>query len=370
MKGLVLTILIGLNLFYGQVSADEKTKQFTFSWPFESGEKMVPRGGSTIGPDVVIVSREKMWSSILKEKASKIERDRAAIKALAGEYRASFDFVETVDYSAESKARVPYQSWGTEIIHVIADEPYFISLQHIMVMRFVTKNGSISDPFVMKHWRQDWRYEDNELLTFEGHRTWKKNKLSEETIKGSWSQSVFQVDDSPRYEAIGSWEHLGNTSIWTSELTSRPLPRREFSVRNDYDLLVGTNRLSITNTGWVHEEDNLKTRKQKGDYENDSFIHIAREVGVARYELVEEYDFSEGKKYWSNTSDFWSLVRNEWNRALRSFERLSIKKRVDDEPLFVKIFDMAEKVNQGHQKSIDLVLEVREVITQHVSNDD
>ena len=41
---------------------------------------------------------------------------------------------------------------------------------------------------------------------------------------------------------------------------SRPLPRREFSVRSDYKLLMGKESLIITSKGWFHEQRNFKHR--------------------------------------------------------------------------------------------------------------
>jgi len=43
-------------------------------------------------------------------------------------------------------------------------------------------------------------------------------------------------------------------STWHSENTWWPLPRREFSVRNDYNVLSGSNRHTITPTGWVQND--------------------------------------------------------------------------------------------------------------------
>ena len=87
---------------------------------------------------------------------------------------------------------------------------------------------------------------------------WAPREVPEDQRRGAWVQSVYQVDDSPRYAARGRWEHSDGLSTWISDETWRPLPRREFSVRKDYDVLVGTNRHTITPTGWVQEENNLK----------------------------------------------------------------------------------------------------------------
>ena len=43
-------------------------------------------------------------------------------------------------------------------------------------------------------------------------------------------------------------------SVWESKDTLRPLPRREFSVRSDYDVLWGTNRITVLPSGWVRKK--------------------------------------------------------------------------------------------------------------------
>jgi len=76
--------------------------------------------------------------------------------------------------------------------------------------------------------------------------------------RGAWSQTVYQVDDSPRYGSVGRWVHSAEASIWEGGEAWRPLPRREHSVRSDYQVLAGRNRHTILPTGWVHEQDNSK----------------------------------------------------------------------------------------------------------------
>src|SRR5262249_45563894 len=156
---------------------------------------------------------------------------------------ASFDFLEVAGFRQGLAPDRPYQSWGTELVYVLRDEPRFVSLQHLLVMYIQKKpRGAVEGPFVTKHWRQDWRYEAHELLAYRGHNTWARERVPASAVHGTWTQSVFQVDDSPRYAGYGRWEHFGNVSSWRSNTTWRPLPRREFSVRQDYDVLIGTNR--------------------------------------------------------------------------------------------------------------------------------
>ena len=102
------------------------------------------------------------------------ERDRRAILAMAGGYRVTFDFLETVDFRPTPTRERPYQSWGTEYVYVGEDRGNFISLQHVLVMRIIGKDGKVTEPFVTKHWRQDWSYQDDTLIEYLGRETWQK----------------------------------------------------------------------------------------------------------------------------------------------------------------------------------------------------
>ncbi len=242
-----------------QSCKESDQSRFIFSWPITDDCSKKPRGGSSKGADVSLASQlRKPWLALQQPGLNKQERDRRAILAMQGGYKVNFDFLETVGFSEGYLSDRPYQSWGTEYVYVIEDTPNFISLQHIMVMFFKQDDGSVSEPMVMKHWRQDWRFEDTSLLEYSHDNTWRKRLLPKNVVEGTWSQAVFQVDDSPRYESYGSWQHNGSFSTWISQTTRRPLPRREHSVRDDYHALEGFNRHTVMRHGWVQEEENWK----------------------------------------------------------------------------------------------------------------
>lgn len=323
-------------------AAPETTKrQFTFAWPYAADGDLAPRGGTTQGPGLQLATAPaSAWQTLQDPALSDYERDRAAILAMAGEFRSTFDFLETIGFSADYQPPRPYQSWGTERVYVIADEPGYIALQHLLVMQIVGDDGTVSEPYVVKHWRQDWRYEDRQLDEFVGHREWQRRALSRRAAKGTWSQAVYQVDDSPRYEAYGRWSHDHGISSWLSSQTWRPLPRREFSVREDYDVLIGTNRHTITPTGWVQEEENLKAKLAA---DGTVSAVLAKELGVNRYERINNYDFSAGDAYWKRTSEFWATVRNYWETQFEQHPRLKIEERLNDQSLLFTLFRKAEE---------------------------
>ena len=322
--------------------------QFTFSWPYRTGEDAAPRGGTTMGPPIDLDTEpSSAWKRLQERGTTPFERDRRAILAMAGTFRASFDFLEVAGFRKGFTPDRPYQSWGSEYVYVVRDEPRNIALQHVLVMFMKDKDGKVQGPFVTKHWRQDWRYEDRDLLVYRGKLTWGKEKLSASQAKGTWTQAVFQVDDSPRYEAYGRWQHFGNVSTWTSSPTWRPLPRREFSIRQDYDVLVGTNEVTITPTGWIHEEDNLKVALSAPGRPAEDQPVVSEELGLNRYERLRGFDDSAGRRYGERTQAFWDEVRTAWDELAASRSTLVLRAPPDQAHLFVPLFEYAGKLDEG-----------------------
>ena len=60
----------------------------------------------------------------------------------------------------------------------------------------------------------------------------------------------------------------------------RPLPRRESSVRDDYDVLIGHNRHTIVPSGWVHEEENYKVVLDGHGNVDNGLPYLSKELGI------------------------------------------------------------------------------------------
>ncbi len=352
-----------------------KQQQFTFGWQFKDTDSLRPRGGTTSGQDVVLqIEPDERWYAIQVPGLTKKEKDRRAILAMQGKYRVSFDFVETINFQTPHVPSQPYQSWGTEYVFPVVVEEDFISLQHIMVMYFKnvgTEDKGLSElePMVLKHWRQDWKFEDTKLNVYSGFNTWNRIRISEDSVSGKWSQAVYQVDDSPRYQSLGSWNHKSNYSAWKSEETWRPLPRREFSVRSDYDVLVGFNEHIITPSGWVQQEENLKVRLTSSGQRAETNAVVAKELGIARYERITDHDWSAGEKYWEQTNSFWSVVRNIWTEILEKNNTITMKKDGYSDPLFSVMFGFASDANFLQASSEDKQAKIRDKILEYVKRD-
>ncbi|MFC7339283.1 DUF6607 family protein [Haloferula chungangensis] len=233
--------------------------------------------------------------------------DREAILAMAGTYDITFHFEETAavapGYEIKTK---PYHEKARELVTVAENEPDRITLQHLLFVP--DKKGGTR---VIKHWAQVWTWEDTEILDYAGSEddlVWKKHSLSPDAVAGTWSQLITQVDDTPRYESTGRWIHQDGESSWQSEPTRRPLPRREYSKRDDYDYLRVINRHTLTPTGWVHQQDNRKVVDREGEKRHI----LCHEAGLNTYTRVEDEKDSIAENWWKENAPFWNEVRSFW----------------------------------------------------------
>jgi hypothetical protein len=326
--------------------APPEPPRYTFSWPLD-GSALKPRGGSTRGAPVMLDQElSTAWKALQAPGLTPQERDRRAILAMAGTYRVTFDFLEVAAYAATGKPLGPYQSWGTEKVYVDKDEAGFVSLVHILEMRLLDKDGKVSDPFVTKHWRQDWRYEPDVIVEYKGGDRWERRPVADAERQGAWMQTVYQVDESPRYASIGRWQHSASLSTWLSADTWRPLPRREWSVRDDYQVLLGTNRHTIGPTGWTQEENNLKTVLTAQRSIDTSRPYVAREYGMARYERLRDADFAAADRYYDRTRSFWDQVRDAWSAAFEQQGTITLRGPVDKLGMFMPLFERADQIEE------------------------
>jgi hypothetical protein len=322
--------------------------RYTFSWQLGQANAPAPRGGTTRGPAIELETQpSQAWQALQEPRLSSLERDRRAILAMAGDYRVTFDFLEIEAFRARSERDKPYQSWGTERVYVDSDTGSSISLVHILDMRIVQDDGKVSEPIVTKHWRQTWHYEPRELVEYKGNNRWEKRKLTSAERTGRWSQTVYQVDESPRYASLGRWSHTGSFSTWLSGDTWRPLPRREWSVRSDYQVLLGTNRHTITSTGWLQEENNLKMVLGKDGTADATQPYVAREYGVARYQRMVGGDFQAADEYYQRTRSFWTSVLANWAQLFQQHPSVALRAPVDQAGLFHKLFEYADQLASG-----------------------
>ncbi len=289
--------------------------------------------------------------------SDKFKQDREAILAMAGDFEVTFDFTETVPLAAGYKLKDQKVTPAQEMVRVIADDGDYISLQHILVV-----GGPEGALIPIKHWRQDWIYEPRSYPAFVGRNVWERRSVSMKARKGKWAQIVYQVDDAPRYAALGRWVHEYGISTWTPPRSWRPLPRRDATTRDDYDAIVAVNRHAITPEGWVHEQDNSKLV-----LDEDEPYFLVREVGVNTYRRTDDVDFSAAEAYWDKTADFWAGIRAEWNKIVRENRRFGLTIQGEPEALYMPILAEATAVAEGEKDTEEALSEAIDVIDEFVT---
>ncbi len=285
------------------------------------------------------------------------EADRQAILAMAGEYTVTFAFNEYLPIADGYELRPSTETPAREVVIVIADEPDYISLQHLLLV------GDREDPMVIKHWRQDWQYEPERLMAYRGFNTWEMDAVSAEDVRGAWSQTVYQVDDSPRYAGLARWEHGVGASTWTPSVSWRPLPRRDATTRDDYDVIAAVNRHTITAWGWTHEQDNSKLILRDGTPRE-----LVREHGINTYRRTELTGVENAHRYWAATADYWADVRAAWDEIMTA----SVFTAEDDAEgtlLYGPVLSEGQAVFMGARDEDTALANALAVISQRVTMD-
>ena len=124
---------------------------------------------------------------------------------------------------------------------------------------------------------------------------------------------------------------------------------RESSVRDDYQVLEGTNRHTITSTGWVQEEENYKLALDEQARPASAQAYRAKELGMNRYERLKDFDFSAGDDYWQGTAAFWADARSVWEEIFSAGTQVKIAETANDVPLFAILFEQAELASKAQQ---------------------
>lgn len=260
---------------------------------------------------------------------TKLDQDREAIKALAGFYKVTFNYTETFSPDDDYKFHEKHRSSAKEWALILEDSPKKIVIQHLLVMR--------GDTMIIKHWREDWTYEDTQILAYDKNDTWKKVTLSANDVKGKWTQKVYQVDDSPRYQAMGTWVHVDGKHQWQSNADS-PLPRREYSERSDYNVLNRGNNLYLTKTGWMFEQDNKKIiRSESGDK------LLAMEKGLEEFIKTDPKSFGYAQTWWKQQEKFWKDARETWEAIFAENNVIKLSPKVDNKLLYEQFFTLGNQ---------------------------
>lgn len=285
----------------------------------------------------------------------KKKQDVEAIMNMCGCYDIVFNFAETFSPNSEYEFYDNYKTGATELVIPIEESKDKIVLQHLLV---------INDTMIIKHWRQDWLYENTDLYTYDKNSIWKYINLKPEQVKGQWTQKVYQVDDSPRYEGSATWVHYDGRHYWENTADA-PLPRRDRTKRGDYNVMERTNRQEITDYGWVHEQDNKKLARSQS---SDSLI--AKEKGWNTYTKVEGSKCNPGMKWWTKNEKYWTDVRAVWDELFALKQQVAINMKVENKKMYKRLFELEKELIATDNYDSDAAkIKIRSAIQKHLKSD-
>ncbi len=243
-------------------------------------------------------------------------------------------------------------SGGHEVVRVIEDTGRRIVLQHLLVVEMDGQSH------VIKHWRQDWEYEPARVLVYSDRHTWSWEDVPERMRTGRWSQTVYQVDDSPRYGGWGQFETQGGIRRWRSNWTWRPLARRDAVRGPVYDRYYAINRHQVTPDGWIHWQDNTKMGLVDGELRP-----VVQEYVLNTYTRFDGYDVAAADAYWAATSEYWAAVRAEWAAIAEEEGSIAVTEEAEAGTVIsARLLEIASEIDEGSMTAPDGITEARSLM--------
>jgi len=290
-----------------------------------------------------------------EQATASFEQDRADILAMAGNYKVRFDMQESTRWDPAYTPLDRKISGGNEVVRVVADTGRKIILQHLLVVQNEGKD------MVIKHWRQDWEYEPARVLVYSDTNTWKWEDVPEKMRTGRWSQTVWQVDDSPRYGGWGQFETQGGLRRWRSNWTWRPLARRDAVRHPVYNRYLSINRHQNTTDGWIHWQDNTKMGTKDG-----KLVPIVQEYVLNTYTKFDGYNVKAADDYWAATKDYWAAVRTEWDRIATEKGGIGIEEEAETGTVIsARLMELANEVQAKTTTTAKAAAEARKLIGEN-----
>lgn len=268
-----------------------------------------------------------LTSFLPKGDSAKIKQEKTTIKEMCGCYKVDFEYAETFSEVKDYEYRDRYEAHGLEWIFADEESKDKVVIQHLLI---------VNDSMIIKHWREDWMYQNKSLLEYQHNLEWSKKQLTEKEAAGTWTQKVYQVDDSPRYQGNATWVQIDGKKYWESR-TAAPLPRREYTKRSDYNVMMRNNKHKITSSGHLHELDNAKVVRS----ENKDSV-LVWEKGMNTYTKVEDSKCNEAKKWWTANRAYWVDVRTVWDNVIAENQYINLKVKVDNQPLWQRLFALGD----------------------------
>jgi hypothetical protein len=280
---------------------------------------------------------------------AQLDAGKNIAQQLCGCFEVDFKYAETFSPDPAYKYHEREEIGGTaELALPLLVTDTKIIIQHLLIVGQAT---------VVKHWREEWTYENPVLWKYVGNKVWQKDSLPAHAVMGKWTQAVWEVADEPRYQGLGHFMAIDGKMVWQSTADA-PLPRREYTVRNDYQILRRTNRIHITNEGYRHEQDNQKIVKSPQGNEK----LLVEEKGWNTYRRIEEKECAAASAYWQSNQTYWNTVRLIWASKMGIQDRVALADKIDDKMLHEHLIEQSKRFTGQPADTLAMERAIRSII--------
>jgi len=278
------------------------------------------------------------------------------IEKLCGCFGVDFKYAETCSPDKNYKYHDrDLTSSGIELAIPIENTDKKIVIQHLLI---------VSDQMIVKHWREDWTYENPIVLKYKGDRQWVKETLTANNVAGKWTQTVWEVSDAPRYQGVSEWVSTDGKTFWQNTADA-PLLRREYTTRNDYNVLRRGNRIVLNDSGYVHEQDNQKIIRT-GNIDK----LLVEEKGINSYVRLKDSDCQAAKIYWEKNQAFWAKVRLAWDEYLAKNNSVVLQDKIDGKVLHEYLFALAKDYSSNNILAGEIDSKIKEGLLKYIAQDE
>jgi hypothetical protein len=113
--------------------------------------------------------------------------------------------------------------------------------------------------------------------------------------------------------------------------------------------LKRTNRLIVSDTGWLHEQDNQKIIRT-----GNTDQLLVEEKGINSYKKIDNKHCAAAKAFWEKNELYWSKVRKTWEDYLATHSSINLKTEVDGKPLHEYLFALSKEYAAGKVAAVDI----------------
>jgi hypothetical protein len=129
-------------------------------------------------------------------------------------------------------------------------------------------------------------------------------------------------------------------------------------------VLRRSNRIIITDSGWIHEQDNQKIIRN-GTLDK----LLVEEKGINIYKKIDDRSCEAAKVFWEKNKEYWTRVRNAWENYVSALSEIRLNNQVNGKPLHDHLFEQAKDFAAGKIRPGEIDVKIRTLIESFIGPD-